>query len=118
MERLIERHSTWLSLGVRFMYGIRMVGSVLLGMSQASHLRFIALNLLGALIWAVVVGGAGYLFGQALELALQDAKRYEMWLLPGIVATSLAVWLWQYLRKRAARAGDGGVAGGVSDRSK
>ena len=107
VERLIERHGTGLSLGVRFMYGLRMVGSVLLGMSQVSHLRFIALNLLGALLWAVLVGGAGYLFGQALELALQDAKRYDVWLLPGVVAVGLAVWLWQYFRKRAALAGDG-----------
>jgi len=107
MERLIDRHSTWLSLGVRFMYGMRMVGAVLLGMSQASYLRFIALNLLGALMWAVLVGGAGYLFGQAVELVLQDAKRYAIWLLPGIVAAGLAFWLWWYLRKRATLAGDG-----------
>jgi len=82
------------------------VGSILLGMSQAPHARFIALNLLGAVIWAVVVGGAGYLFGHAVELALPDAKRYGIWLLPGIAAAGLAVWLWQTLRKRAARAGE------------
>jgi len=107
VEGLIERHGTWLSLGVRFMYGLRMVGSVVLGMSRVSHLRFIALNLLGAAIWAVLVGGAGFLFGHAVELMFQDAARYQVWLLPAAAGAGLAVWLWQRFRKRAGPARGG-----------
>lgn len=89
---LIERHSTWLILGVRFMYGLRVAGPVLIGMSKISHWRFAALNLIGALIWSAVIGGAGYAFGQALELMLAHARRYEAWVLAGMLIIGVAVW--------------------------
>jgi len=92
VEDLIHRHSTWLIIGVRFMYGLRIAGPVLLGMSQVSHLRFVILNLAGAVIWALVVAGAGYLFGHAVGLMLHDAHRYELLLLLGIAGAGLIVW--------------------------
>jgi membrane protein DedA with SNARE-associated domain len=92
VEDLIHRHSTWLIIGVRFMYGLRIAGPVLLGMSQVSHLRFAILNFAGALVWALVVAGAGYLFGHAVGLMLHDAHRYELVLLLGIAGVGLIVW--------------------------
>jgi membrane protein DedA with SNARE-associated domain len=74
------------------MYGLRIAGPVLLGMSQVSHLRFAILNFAGALVWALVVAGAGYLFGHAVGLMLHDAHRYELVLLLGIAGVGLIVW--------------------------
>jgi membrane protein DedA with SNARE-associated domain len=92
VDDLIHRHSTWLIIGVRFMYGLRVAGPVLIGMSQVSHLRFVILNFAGALIWALVVAGGGYLFGHAVGLILHDAHRYEFVLLLGIAGAGLIVW--------------------------
>ena len=89
---LIRRHSTWLIVGVRFMYGLRVAGPVLIGMAGVSHLRFAILNAVGALVWAVVIAGAGYLFGHAVALILHDARRYELALLLIIAAAGLFVW--------------------------
>ncbi|PWT77182.1 MAG: DedA family protein [Proteobacteria bacterium] len=94
IDDLIDRHSTWLILGVRFMYGLRLAGPVLIGMSKVSHWRFVVLNLIGALIWAGVISGAGYAFGQGVELMLEHVRRYEFPILVGMLSFGAAVWLW------------------------
>jgi membrane protein DedA with SNARE-associated domain len=99
VDALIHRHSTGLIIGVRFMYGLRIAGPVLLGMSRVSHFKFAALNALGAVLWAVVVTGAGYLFGQAVELMLHDARRYEVLLLAGIAVAGALVWVIRRVRR-------------------
>jgi membrane protein DedA with SNARE-associated domain len=99
MEELIQRHRTWLVVGVRFMYGLRIAGPVLIGMSRVSHAKFIVLNLIGAVVWASVVAGLGYVFGQAVELLLQDARRYELALLVSIAAAGAVVWAIRRLRR-------------------
>jgi len=99
VEALIQRHSTWLIVGVRFMYGLRVAGPVLIGMSHVSHVKFIVLNLIGAVVWAIVVAGLGYVFGQAVELMLQDARRYELALLIAIAAAGAVVWAIRRLRR-------------------
>jgi membrane protein DedA with SNARE-associated domain len=100
-QKLISRHQNWLIVGVRFMYGLRVAGPVLLGMSKVSHLRFAALNFVGAAVWATGFGGAGYLFGEAVELVLADARRYEGIALGLIVLAGTGVWL--YRRQRLKR---------------
>jgi membrane protein DedA with SNARE-associated domain len=100
VDDLINRHRTWLILGVRFMYGLRVAGPILLGMARVSHLEFVVLNFVGAVIWAVVVAGAGYLFGQAIAMAMHDAWRYELELLVGIAVVGLVVWVVRKARTR------------------
>ena len=92
---LIERYHEVLIVGIRFLYGLRTVGPLAFGMSEVQAWRFMLFNALGAAIWAVCVGSAGYLFGQALELWLHDLKRVEEALLFAILFVSLAIWGWR-----------------------
>ncbi len=99
VERLVNRYHTWLIVGVRFLYGLRIAGPVLLGMSGVSHLRFALFNLLGALLWAMLISGAGYAFGEAFHLLLTDAKRYEGIVLGVILLTGIAFWIYRRMRR-------------------
>ncbi|MDE2369988.1 MAG: DedA family protein [Burkholderiales bacterium] len=95
MNRLIERWRDLVVVLVRFAYGLRIVGPVLIGMSSMSPLRFAAFNAVGALIWAALVTAAGWFFGAAAEILLgrvQDAEAWGMGILALLVA---AVWLWR-----------------------
>lgn len=78
MFRLLHRHQFWLILGFRFLYGIRVVTPFIIGASGMKPARFLLLDLLGGLIWSVVIGVAGYLFGQTLEVLLGDLKKDEL----------------------------------------
>lgn len=77
VRQLIERYHTSLIVGVRFMYGFRIIGPLVIGMSEVCAWRFILLNLCGATAWSILIGGAGYLFGQTLQLLTINIKRYE-----------------------------------------
>ena len=85
------------------MYGLRIAGPTVIGTSHVSPLRFAVFNLLGALLWASLIGGLGYAFGEAIEMMLQDAKHYERGAVIAIVALGLAVWLYRWIRRRKMR---------------
>lgn len=95
---LIERYNEVLIVGIRFLYGLRTVGPIALGMSPVQSWRFMLFNALGATIWSIGIGGAGYLFGQAMELLLHDLKRIEELLLFAILGGGLVVWAWRSWR--------------------
>ncbi|MDO8418829.1 MAG: DedA family protein [Rubrivivax sp.] len=100
VQGLIGRHAGLVIVGVRFAYGLRIAGPVLIGMSPVSAVRFALFNAVGALLWAVLVGGAGWLFGRAAEALLGDLRHLESWLFLGVLATALAIWSIRRLRAR------------------
>ena len=53
---------------------------ILVGRSGVSPRYFFLLNTLSALVWSVVVGIGGYLFGNVLKFIMGDIKRYEVFL--------------------------------------
>jgi membrane protein DedA with SNARE-associated domain len=98
---LVLRYQNWLIVFIRFMYGLRVAGPILLGMTPVSHVRFAVVNLLGAIIWATLIGGAGYLFGQAVGLFLHDAQRYQAFALGTILLLGIGVWIYRRYRPEA-----------------
>jgi len=96
----LQQHQNLLILGFRFLYGLRVVTPFAIGMSDITYLRFITLNLIGAAVWAVSIGLAGYYFGQAVEALLGDIKRYELLLMAAIIGISTLVWLAHFSRRR------------------
>jgi len=105
IAELLRRHDVPLIVGIRFMYGLRIAGPIAIGISRVSPTRFAMLNLLGAAIWAPLVGGLGYLFGHTLELLLGDIQRFEVaaFMLIAAGAGLLALirgWQWYRARQR------------------
>ena len=99
-RRLIDRQSTLLIVGVRFMYGLRLIGPVVIGMSNVSAWRFVVFNMIGAAIWAVGVSGAGYLFGHAIEWFLADMELFEKVALVCALAVVVLLWMLRWFRSR------------------
>ena len=93
MLGLLERHHVPMIVGVRFMYGFRIVGPIAIGMSNVPWPRFLALNLLGAALWAALFSVLGYLVGNAMELLLENLHHHEKWLFAGLAVAGAAVWL-------------------------
>jgi membrane protein DedA with SNARE-associated domain len=98
-DALLARYGAFLVIGLRFTYGLRLAGVLAIGMSRMSWLRFASLNLIGALLWAPIVAGAGYVLGSAVEPLLRD-DRYDEYLIFGtVIFVGVLVWL---LRRRHA----------------
>ena len=96
LNRLLWRWDAWLVIGVRFMYGMRIAGPILLGMSDLAWRRFLLFNLIGAALWGCLAAGAGWLFGHAAEALLRDVQGANLWALGGLalLLAALAGWRW------------------------
>lgn len=97
---LIARYHELLIAGVRFMYGFRTAGPIALGMSAVPAWRFVLFNALGAVIWAVLIGGGSYLFGNVLQLMLTDLKKMEVMMFVIILSAGLLIWAWRRYKFR------------------
>jgi membrane protein DedA with SNARE-associated domain len=105
VNRLLVRHHAWLIVSIRFAYGLRIAGPIIIGMSTLPAWRFFLFNAIGALLWAPIIASVGYLFGHMLEWLLVDLKRFEMWgLVVLLVVLASAVALSYRSRRRGARA--------------
>ncbi len=98
-KSLLGRNTDLLFLGVRFMYGLRTVLTFAIGMSKLDPKRFALLDFISALLWALIFGMAGYLFGQLLESIFKNIAKYESWIALGIIAigTGVALLRWYIL---------------------
>lgn len=86
VSKLLQKYDTFLILGFRFVYGIRNVTPIVLGLSNIRHWRFLVLNLIGALVWAVSFTASGYYFGHVIDNIL---RIFGLSVLIGIVCVAL-----------------------------
>lgn len=88
-------------LSFRFVYGLRTVMPVAIGLSGYPPRRYLLLNGIGAAVWALALGAAAYHFGAILEGLLGNVKKYELWVLGALVVLGALLWLRR--RFKAAR---------------
>lgn len=85
-QRVIEflrKYDSAFIFGCRFVYGIRNVSPIMIGVADIPPLKYSALNIPAAFIWAVIVAGAGYVFADVIEKAKDNLQyvQYGAWAL-------------------------------------
>ena len=100
---LLKKHQIAVIIGFRFLYGIRTVTPFIIGASGISPVRFIIWNAIGAAAWAAAIGALGYIFGNSVELFLEDAKKYEIWIMALVFLIGTGIWLIHFLKRRTSR---------------
>ncbi|EGW7510951.1 DedA family protein [Salmonella enterica] len=99
-QKMIQRHPYLFVIGTRFMYGFRVVGPLLIGASRLPPKIFLPLNIVGALVWALLFTTLGYLGGEVIAPWLHDLDqhlRHGVWL---ILAVVLVVGVRWWLKRR------------------
>ena len=96
----MERHQNLLIFGSRFLYGFRAITPIILGTSKVSGVRFLILNVLGAIVWAFLFVSVGYFFGDTLSLFLGNIKKFEGVLVLVIIAGGAVVQILSWRRAR------------------
>jgi membrane protein DedA with SNARE-associated domain len=104
VSQLLEAHPTGFILAFRFIYGMRTVSPIAIGLSSVPALRFVILNFIAAVVWAVLITSIGYLFGNAVEL-LFGRLRLHLHMLIAIAAIAVILAALAYLIRRQIRGG-------------
>jgi membrane protein DedA with SNARE-associated domain len=101
VKTLLQRHHALIIVGIRFMYGLRILGPIVIGASDVPVWRLATFNVLGAAIWAPLIGGLGYAFGHALELLVNSVEQVELVALILIIAVGVGVAIVSRWRSRS-----------------
>ena len=97
-DRLFERYGAATVFLARFLFGMRVVASLLAGALHMPWRKFVVFNFLGAAVWVTAICGAGYLFGGHWGRLAHDLGRFD--LLAAIVVGVAVFWLWWRSRRR------------------
>jgi len=103
----IESHPKKFILTFRFIYGIRTISPVAIGLSAIPAREFLFLNAIAAAVWAITFTALVYVFGRAIEAFFGNIKAIEHKILIA-AAIALAVFaayfvgrrLWQRVTKK------------------
>ena len=97
----MRRYRTGVMLGFRFVYGMRIITPMILGVDRTIRTRqFILLNLLGAALWSAVIASGGFFFGRVVRVILADIRHYELTLLPVVLLIGIVIRLLVLYREK------------------
>lgn len=98
-ERVFRRYGAWTVFFARFITGLRVLAGPFAGVLHLPWPKFLFFNFSGAVIWAVSISLAGYLFGSEWPLLLKIIRRFNL----SLLGVALVVALVLFLRRRHAR---------------
>ncbi|MGX7873022.1 DedA family protein [Mesorhizobium sp. ORM6] len=102
--RLLNTHPNIFVLSNRYVYGMRLVGGVAAGLSTIATPRFVILNAISSVIWAVLFSTIGYVFGLGAEHLIGQALMRHERLFVGLgIGLTVAVLAWLVARHIARR---------------
>jgi len=92
-RKVLDRYGTAYIFLYRYPKGMRTIGAFPIGLTDIPWLRFTALNAASALLWVVVLVGAGYAFGGAIDEAVSNHWGVGSVVMLGLfVALSVVAW--------------------------
>ena len=106
--RIFERYGAPAIFITQWLYGLRITCAVIIGISRISTIKFLVYEAITCIVWAILIGSAGYVFGTAVERILGRAAHIERYGLIIVIAVGLALWLYhRWKEKREDDAGAG-----------
>ena len=101
VQQLIRKWDAPAVILLRFCYGLRIAGPIVIGTCGISAWRLAFFNFLGTLIWAPLVAVVGYVAGQAIQQWLGHFKHLQIALLMMIVLAAMVIWFFVQWRRRS-----------------
>lgn len=92
---LMKKHGTWVIYMQKFVYGIKTLIPLAIGLTKYAFTKFAFHNLLASLIWVVVVGFGSYLAGNFI-MSVYEVVADKPYLAP-VILLSLVGLIWFYM---------------------
>lgn len=84
VDRIVEAHPRTAVFVLQYLYGVRMLGALALGMTRFSWRRFVLYEAVNCLVWAALFTGVGYAVGAAADRFLHGWVRW-VWVAGSVV---------------------------------
>lgn len=98
---LIKRHGYKVIFFQKFVYGIKTLVPIAIGITKYDFKRFTFFNLISSALWAIVVGFAGFFGGEAIVKAATVTSDYP-YIFP-LVLMTLIFSIWFYMNRITAK---------------
>ncbi len=94
---LMKKHGDKIIFFQKFVYGIKTLIPLAIGLTKYSYVKFTILNIVSALIWALLLGYGSYKFGEAFKSSIEFISS-RPWMMP-IVLLPLLGGIWFYFER-------------------
>lgn len=101
---LIEKNPTRFILAFRFLYGLRTVSPIAVGISNVPALKYLLFNTIAAAGWAVIMTGIGYLLGKTFHVTLGELPKIEHKLIAAAVMAVAIFFVVRLIHRRFRQA--------------
>jgi membrane protein DedA with SNARE-associated domain len=102
--RLFERYGAPAIFITQWLYGLRITCAVIIGISKVSTIKFLIYEALTCIVWAIIIGTAGYYFGRAVERVLGRAAHIEKYGLLVLVVAGIGIWAYHKWKEKREEA--------------
>lgn len=94
---LMKKYGSWIIIIQKFVYGIKTLIPIAIGLTKYDIKKFAVLNVLGAGVWALSIGLGSYYSGEIL-MKIAETISDKPWIAP-IILIIFGGSLWLYLEK-------------------
>ena len=93
VNRKIEKYPVLIFVIYRFLYGLRMITPLLIGLSKTKTRKFFIYCIFSTLLWAAVYSVPGYFFGELIKSKVEHLEKLEhyIFLVIAILASAYLV---------------------------
>ncbi|MBU0721821.1 DedA family protein [bacterium] len=92
---MMKKYGSWIILFQKFIYGIKTLIPIAIGLTKYDFKKFAILNVLSAAVWSLSIGLGSYYSGNILVKAAESISS-KPWIAP-IILVVLGATLWIYL---------------------
>jgi membrane protein DedA with SNARE-associated domain len=97
---LFDRYGISAVFLTQYIYGIRLTAAIMFGLSHLTYTRFALYQGLSCALWALLITGLGYYFGEAIERILGNVAHIEQIGIGVLVAIGIAFYVYHKLASR------------------
>ncbi len=94
---LMKKHGSWIIFMQKFVYGIKTLIPLAIGLTKYDFIKFTVLNVFATIIWTAVVGIGSYMAGDVI-ISGYEAIAERPYLAP-LILFSLIGGIWFYMHK-------------------
>lgn len=94
----LRKYNTMFIFGYRFIYGIRNISPLIIGMAKVPKLKYVVLNVTASIVWASTIAGIGYFFADAMEAASENLQIFQKLLLGVFILVPIIIFIIKQIR--------------------